>query len=78
MRSRMMGITGKRGEKSGIGGRTRTMAGASLTDLLYKFSLHTQQQPYKSVQQFVPRGKVFVSRLATCRGVLGGGVLDWL
>ena len=30
-----MGITGKRVEKSGMGGRARTMAGAGPTDLLY-------------------------------------------
>ena len=30
-----MGVTGKRVEKSGIGGRARTMAGAAPTDLLY-------------------------------------------
>ena len=30
-----MGVTGKRVEKSGIGGRARTMAGAGPTDLLY-------------------------------------------
>ena len=33
--SRTMGVTGKRVEKSGIGGRARTMAGAGPTDLLY-------------------------------------------
>ena len=30
-----MGVTGRRVEKSGIGGRARTMAGAGPTDLLY-------------------------------------------
>ena len=30
-----MGVTGKREEISGIGGRARTMAGAGSTDLLY-------------------------------------------
>ena len=30
-----MGVTGKRVEKSCIGGRVRTMAGAGPTDLLY-------------------------------------------
>ena len=30
-----MGVTGKRVDKSGIGGRARTMAGAGPTDLLY-------------------------------------------
>ena len=30
-----MAVTGKRVEKSGIGGRARTMAGAGPTDLLY-------------------------------------------
>ena len=35
VRSRTIGVTGKRVEKSGIGGRARTMAGAGPTDLLY-------------------------------------------
>ena len=33
--SRLMGVTEKRAEKSGIGGRARTMAGAGPTDILY-------------------------------------------
>ena len=35
VRSRTMGVTGKRVEKWGIGGRARTMAGAGPTDPLY-------------------------------------------
>ena len=40
-----MGVTGKRVQKSGIGGRARTIAGAGPTDLRYSLGLYGHPNP---------------------------------